>query len=40
MTTVSELVAKGDVPEEHKDHVKSVCKTWNMQQAEQLARLS
>lgn len=40
MTTVSELVDKGDIPEERKDNVKKFCMTWDMQQAEQLARRS
>ncbi len=40
MTTVSELVDKGNIPEERKDNVKSFCMIWDTQQAEQLARRS
>ena len=33
MTTVTELVGKGDIPEERKDNVKKFCITWDMQQS-------
>ena len=40
MTTVSELVDKGDIPEERKDNVKRVLHDLGYAAAEQSARLS